>query len=160
MSNLDINTPLGQESLEEERKMAKLFQRHHVWQRYVNTNKAGKAAIDAVLLSYDNILGLVEQKSRKFTLEEFKSKHKMEWLVTYKKIIDAEKAAELMQLPLWGFLWMIPSRCLLRKILWTPDKGRIAKLYTDHTRTQRTINGGSIVRENAYIDMSDAELIK
>ena len=70
MSNLDINTPLGQESLEEERKMAKLFQRHHVWQRYINTNKAGKAAVDAVLLSYDNILGLVEQKSRKFTLEE------------------------------------------------------------------------------------------
>lgn len=164
MSNLDINTPKGQETAKEELKMAKMFQRHYTFIRYIHTDKTGvraKAVIDGELLCYDKILCLVEQKSRfNFTLEQFRSTFKNRWLVTYDKIVRAELCCELMQLPLEGFLWIVQSKCLLRKVIWTPEEGRLVDLYTAETKTQMTVNGGSIVRENAFIDMSDAELIK
>lgn len=164
MSNLDINTPKGRETAEEELKMAKVFQRNYTFIRYIHTDKTGpraKAIIDGQLLCYDKILCLVEQKSRfNFTLEEFRSTFENRWLVTYGKIVKAELCCEFMQLPLEGFLWIVQSKCLLRKVIWTPEKKRIANLYTAETETKRTVNGGSIVRENAFIDMSDAEVIQ
>lgn len=157
--SLDINTERGQKSLRYEERATWLFEHNFKQLRYANTPKTGAAAVDAVVLSGNDVVGVVEQKSRNMTLEQLINWN-YEWLVTAEKIEAGRTAGRLLGVPFMGFLYLIPDDLLLitqisdsKGIFTTPIRNEV-------TTTQKTINGGSIERENSFIDMTDARVYK
>jgi hypothetical protein len=54
----------------------------------------------------------------------------------------------------------VPDKRLLIVKLWDCETGETAGMDLEESRTQRTVNGGSIVRLNAYVDVSNATVIQ
>jgi hypothetical protein len=157
---LDVNSPKGQESLEHELRAVQLWNHHYTEYTYVHTPKNGPALVDAVIVDNDtNVVAVVEQKSRNMSLEQLQ-KWNNEWLITFDKIEAGRYVANSLGVPFIGFLYLIPDDLLITKQLsnaygeWTCD------FRTALTETQETINGGKIVRENAYIDLTGAKHIR
>jgi Holliday junction resolvase len=157
---LDVNSPKGQESLEHELRAVELWQHHYSEFTYVHTPKSGSALVDAVIVDNDtNVVAVVEQKSRNMSLDQLQ-KWDMEWLVTYAKIEAGRTTAHALGVPFVGFLYLIPDDLLITKQL-ANNKGEwTCSFRKDFTETQETINGGKIVRENAYIDLTEAKHIR
>jgi len=157
---LDVNSPKGQESLEHELRAVELWQHHYSDFTYVHTPKSGSALVDAVIVDNDtNVVAVVEQKSRNMSLKQLQ-KWDMEWLVTFAKIEAGRTTAHALGVPFVGFLYLIPDDLLITKQL-ANNKGEwTCSFRKDFTETQETINGGKIVRENAYIDLTEAKHIR
>jgi hypothetical protein len=157
---LDVNTAKGQESLEHELRAVQLWQHHYPNYTYIHTPKNGPALVDAVIGDNDtNVVAVVEQKSRNMSLEQLQ-KWDMEWLVTFAKIEAGRITAHALGVPFVGFLYLIPDDLLITKQL-ANNKGEwTCNFRKDFTETQETINGGKIVRENAYIDLTEAKHIR
>jgi hypothetical protein len=157
---LDVNSPKGQESLEHELRAVELWQHHYSDFTYVHTPKNGSALVDAVIVDNDtNVVAVVEQKSRNMSLEQLQNWN-MEWLVTFAKIEAGRTTAHALGVPFVGFLYLIPDDLLITKQL-ANNKGEwTCSFRKDFTETQETINGGKIVRENAYIDLTEAKHIR
>tara|TARA_R110000822_G_scaffold143954_6_gene282482 strand:- start:2783 stop:3274 length:492 start_codon:yes stop_codon:yes gene_type:complete len=154
---MDILTPRGQESRKWEDRAVKIWSSHYPDIIYASTDKDTPCVVDAVLVKNGKILGVVEQKSRPgMTVLDFNVTYEKRWLVTQKKLDDASEIAQALQTKLVGFLYFPEADVLLVKTLMAPGKGWVTDIRTEHTRTQATINGGSAVRLNAYIDMTDA----
>lgn len=154
--SLDINTPKGQKSLEYARRSADLWLQYSPGWSYASTPQDMDCPFDAVLIDpAGTVRAIVEQKSRDMSrrqLAEFGN----EWLVTMDKLVRASQCARMLRVPLIGFLYLIPDEALLTQQLADADGLFVVPFRCDRTVTQRTINGGEIVRANAYIDMSDA----
>jgi len=156
---MDILTAKGQESKQWEDEAIDLWhQKNPLW-RYVRTLKDQPAVIDGVIVKDELIRAVVETKCRQCSVVEFAVTWESKWLVTSKKIREGAKVAEALCVPFLGFLYLPEARILMHKTLWTPDDGWVTNIEEKETRTQATINGGSIVRLNAFIDMSDAKTI-
>ena len=157
---LDLNSPKGQESLEHELRAVQLWQHHYSDYTYVHTPKTGAALVDAVIVDNDtNVVAVVEQKSRNMSLEQL-HKWDTEWLVTYAKIEAGRQTAAALGVPFIGFLYLIPDDLLITKQLSNAKGEWTCDFRTALTETQETINGGKIVRENAYIDLTEAKHIR
>lgn len=157
---LDVNSPKGQESLEHELRAVELWQHHYADFTYVHTPKSGSALVDAVIVDNDtNVVAVVEQKSRNMSLEQLQ-KWDMEWLVTHAKIEAGRVTAQSLGVPFIGFLYLIPDDLLITKQLSNAKGEWTCEFRVENTETQETINGGKIVRENAYIDVSEAKHIR
>lgn len=150
--SLDIATPKGQVSLRDEQIVARWFNRKEA-HRYLQTPKDSPAKVDAILSRGEEIIGLAETKCRyNITLQDFKRKFHNEWLVTWEKVESGLKMAEQLCVPLYGFLYLVDDDTLLIVNL------SKAKIRREFTETQETINGGTIVRENAFISMEGAQV--
>ena len=159
MPNLDINTPLGQRSLADEREAIAIFHRHHPGCYFVETPKDQPAAIDGMIERDGVTRAIVEVKARSFTLEQFQITHGSQWLITASKIDKAAEIADALCVPLWGFLYLVNSKVLLTQQL--HHRGRqITSISRRHSVTQATINGGSANRLNAYVDMREARILR
>jgi hypothetical protein len=157
---LDILTPKGQESKRQEDRAIALWYKVYPELRYCETPKDKPAAIDALIVKDDQIQAVVETKCRpQLNMTIFALEHKSRWLVTDEKIRKAQQIAEALQVPFVGFLYMPETDALFFETLWHPNKGWTVDIQVKETQTQATINGGKIVRKNAYIDMSRAKLI-
>lgn len=157
---MDILTPRGQESRIWEDRAVKIWSSHYPDIIYASTDKNTPCVVDAVLVKNGNIVGVVEQKSRPgLTIVDFSVTFAKRWLVTQKKLDEASKVAETLYTKLVGFLYFPDADVLLVKTIWAPSKGWVADIESKTTRTQATINGGSAIRLNAYIDMNDALLL-
>jgi len=157
---LDVNSPKGQESLEHELRAVQLWNHHYTEYTYVHTPKNGPALVDAVICDNDcNVVGVVEQKSRNMSLEQLE-KWDNEWLITYEKIEAGRQTAMALGVPFIGFLYLIPDDLLITKQLSNAHGEWTCDFRTALTETQETINGGKIVRENAYIDLTGAKHIR
>lgn len=98
---------------------------------------------------------LVEVKSRHdFDEGHFWNVHRGEWLITNRKIIENTAIARNMGIPFAGALHIVRSRVVLVKIL--SVSGKVIPHTVKSTETQATINGGRIVRPNAYLPMHGA----
>jgi hypothetical protein len=154
---LDVLTSLGQQSLADEAKAARLWEQHNRGWQYIDTRKDTHAAVDAVLVKDGEVLAVAETKCRYgLTLQQFRTTFDSEWLVTTAKILNAAQVAESLQVPLYGFLFLVDDGVLLTNRIADRDGQFVARFRCDNTRTQKTINGGEIVRSNAFIDMSNA----
>lgn len=157
---LDVKSPKGQESLEHELKAVQLWQHHYPDFTYIHTPKDGSALVDAVIGDNDcNVVAIVEQKSRNMTLEQL-HKWDMEWLVTHAKIEAGRVTARALGVPFIGFLYLIPDDLLITKQLSDANGQWTCEYRVEMTETQETINGGKVVRENAFIDLTDAKHIR
>lgn len=156
---MDILTEKGKVSVNDEMLAKAIFEGNYPGYRYIDTPKNRPSAFDAVLVKDNKIVAIVETKCRRdMTLDKFVTSYKSQWLVTYKKIKDCCDASDLLSVPFVGFLYIQPTNVLLTKTIYKDGQFR-QTLTVNQTRTQATTNGGSIVRDNAYIDMTEAKAL-
>ena len=158
--NLDVLTINGQKSIADEQNAKAIFIRNFPQYSYIETPKAKAADVDAFLTKNGVIEAIIETKCRyDVTLEEFNQRYEGQWLVTFDKLERAKILAKILKIDVVGFLYIVKSRTLLiQKII--GDGEYIGRIVIDKTKTQKTINGGSIERINAFIDMTKARNIK
>ena len=156
---MDVLTPAGQESLKREAKAVDIWHRHHSEYRYIHTPKHLPALVDAVLVRDDELAAIVETKCRNIPYEKLVTSYQNEWLITARKIDEAAEIARQLKVPLVGFLYLDPDKMLLVKRLIDESGNFCCKHRRDTFQTRATINGGTAVRENLLIDMSECLIL-
>jgi len=152
--SLDSTTPRGVPFIA--RQHAILDELARVWRVDVARTADGTPAnVDAVIARDGQLLAVLEIKARDCTLvmlREFGS-----YLVTFDKLIAGRMVAARLRV---GFALVVG---LLDAVVWFPiadGKGDwIVRLSIARTTTQRTCNGGSAERANAYLDLRDMRVV-
>jgi hypothetical protein len=80
-------------------------------------------------------------------------------LVTFDKLEKGKQIAKSLCVPFIGFLYLNQSDILLVQQI-SNHIGYVPEIIIFQTTTQKNINGGQIIRSNAYIDMSNATVLK
>ena len=146
--DLDINTKKGQESLRHEKKMLEKIE-HSFSVQLIETPKKMDSKIDGIIVKDDQISGIFESKCRDMSymeLLDYKS-----WLVTFNKIMDGKKLSEMLRVPFFGFLYLIPDELVFYWKI-TDEFGEFRFGFDiKRTLTRKTINGGRAIRTNAYL---------
>jgi hypothetical protein len=145
---VDILTDKGQKSLEYERIM---LERISVLTnvKIIETDKDIDAKVDGMISQGNQLTGIFESKCRDMSLmklREFGS-----WLITFDKILDGRKLSQLLRVPFIGFLYLIPDEIIMYWKITDKYGNFLFDFDVKNTKTQKTINGGSIVRTNAYL---------
>lgn len=155
---MDILTKRGQETVRQEKEAIDIWLKNHPDIAYNQTPKDAPADIDAILTNKrQEIIGIVETKCRvSMSLEDFDGMYKSMWLVTFDKIMRGMNISKALQVPLVGFLYFPRNLTILVQSIYCPRNGLKTPMEVRHTKTQETVNGGTIMRDNAYIDMSKA----
>ena len=157
---MDILTQKGQLTLPDEQRAIEIFNHHYSGFKYIETPKNKPAVVDAFLIKDKELLAIVETKCRyKLKVDYFLNNFEGKWLVTYEKIETARQMAQKLGVQLVGFLYLKESDCLMVATLSDNDGLFCKKITIEATETQKTINGGKIIRNNAYIDMSCAVIL-
>ena len=132
-----------------------LFETTRTDLQYCPTNKTTASIIDAVLVRRLDgvVIGIAETKCRTCDLDQFINEFKSEWLLTFEKILEARKISDALGVPFIGLLYLVPSDVLLMRRIYDPERGWVTPFRVEQTITQATVNGGSVVRANAFIDM-------
>lgn len=153
--NMDIHTLKGQKTLLQEKEAIEIYQANRPEFMFVHTDKDSPSAIDGMLIDkMCNLKAIVEIKCRdNVTREEFRKNFNDEWLVTYEKIAKGIELARQIQTPFVGFLYLVKEKILIVTTIWSPKTG-ISHMTIERTATQKTVNGGLIYRDNAYIKLS------
>ncbi len=156
---LDINTPKGQEALSHEHECVEMFCNLYPQYKFLETNKRQPAAIDGFFYLHKNqwVDCAVEVKTRNMTSEQLVCDYGNEWLVSYDKILKGQKVSELICCPFVGMLYLIPDKTILTVRL-TDNRGKfLIDFDVRKTKTSASINGGEVVKENAFIPMDKAK---
>lgn len=154
---LNILTPRGQQTLIDEIAAAAIFERS-TGLSYIRTPDHLPARVDAVITKAGHIAGVVETKCRYgVTRANLRDGWKDEWLVTMEKIEQVKAAASAMCVPFYGFLFLVDEGLLLTQMIADETGQYCVRFRVDRTETQKNVNGGSVVRCNAFIDMSNAK---
>ena len=159
---LDINTPMGQKTLEEERKAVELFHSRHPDFAYIHTPKEKPAKLDAVLLrNGTELFGTVLMSCRRnCTIETFETTWERKWLITRRKLYMAAWISKHNAIPLYAFVYIVGEDALIIKRLYEPEKGFIVPIESRYSLTQKTVNGGLVYRWNAYIDLTGMSVLR
>jgi hypothetical protein len=134
----------------------------------VSTDIKKSADIDVLLIKNNNLIGLGEIKTREMRVIRFGKpdcllvengrKHNS-LLITYNKLEKLKHLCRSLRVP--GFLFV--SLLHSNRIAWwkiCDDLGNYTcDIKREHTRTQATCNGGSIIRENANISVKGMNLL-
>jgi hypothetical protein len=145
---LDINSERGQKSKKYENRAYEIIEKNKSGS-IIETPKARDAKIDAFFVRDGVILGACETKCRQLTWNELKSFGT--WLITNKKIEDGKKISKKLSVKFYGVLYLIPEDNVY---IWeiTDKNGNTNFNYKiKRTKTQKTINGGTAKRKNAFL---------
>jgi hypothetical protein len=157
---LDILTPKGQETLKQESEAISLFLNNYAGFEFVHTPKDMPADIDGFVVKNGVIFSGVEVKCRTMTLHELHRSFSSKWLITYDKIDRGIALCTKLGVDFRGFLYLVPDQTLLIVKIWDHKKGLVCDMDVEETKTQATVNGGTAIRLNAYIDIRDAAVIR
>lgn len=155
---LDIMTPRGQMTVSDEAAAAAIWESWNCGWKYVSTPKDRPSQVDAIL-SHDGVVEAIAETKCRYgmTLNEFMVRFSGEWLVTLDKVLKASQISASLSVPLYGFLYIVSEGVLLTRRL-TDSSGQFCVPFrADNTITQRSVNGGSAMRSNAFIDMREAK---
>jgi hypothetical protein len=156
---MDILTPRGLQTLEDEHKAARIWTGHYPAYQYVMTPKEEPAVVDAVLVKDKIVVAVVETKCRyDMTIQDLMSHRNGEWLVTHEKLLKARQVGLGLGVPLVGFLYMVQDKVLLVQKLTDTDGNFVVEMRLEETTTQQTVNGGIVTRRNAFIKMHNASV--
>lgn len=159
---LDINTPKGQISLEQEREAHAIISKK--WNvSVIETPKKSIATGDGFLVRNGEIIAFFETKCR-YDMSYEELLNRGSWLVTLKKIEKCKAVSRLLQVPFLGFLYLLPKDNPTEKVLlfWkiTNEDGEYAFNFdVQEQPTQRTINGGETIRKNAYFSINQMKVV-
>jgi hypothetical protein len=164
--NLDINTPRGQRSLLDEQVMLTAIERKYK-SLVIQTPKEREAKCDGIITK-DNIMRSVFESKCRYNLQYDLETNKMSvdvrsgsmdctsWLITHDKIVQGQYMSEMLCVPFVGLLYIVSSGVVLSWKI-TDATGRlIINTNEQVTKTQYSINGGTAVRNNAYLNLSDS----
>ena len=145
---MDILTKKGQKSLEYERIM---LERISVLTNVniIETDKDMDAKVDGMIVKDDQVTGIFESKCRDMSMMELINYGS--WLVTFDKIMDGKRLSEMLRVPYLGFLYLIKDKIIMYWKITDKYGNFLFDFDVRNTRTQKTINGGSIIRTNAYL---------
>lgn len=122
----------------------------------ITTNDTLSADIDAIFYR-DSVLAVGECKTRQLTLKQLKQFGS--YLVSYSKIEKLVSVSKSLQCSGLLIVYLIPDTT----IVWCKVCDTQGKILVDISRktttTQATCNGGTAVRDNAYIPVSDMLVI-
>ena len=154
---VDIKTTKGKETVIQELECVELFESLNTEFKYVHTDKNKPIPFDGLLLKNSQLYAIVETKCRIVSEERFRNEFNNEWLITFDKLLNCANASKSLQVPLVGFLYLVPDKVLLIKRL-TDDNGQfVCQFRCQNTKTQATVNGGEANRLNAFVDMTNAK---
>ena len=156
---MDILTPKGQETLQQERKAIALFLESFPGFEFFETPKDTPADIDGIITRGTTLISGVEVKCRNMTADELSKKYKYQWLVTADKLDRGVNACERLGIDFRGFLYLVPDNALFIVPIYSYKEGWLIEPDYEITKTQATVNGGIAERLNAYIDVSKAKVI-
>jgi hypothetical protein len=160
MTALDINSPRGRIAAADQLRAVEIVFGGANGFNFFSTATDDAAAIDGFIVRNSVITGLAEVKSRDMDYETLLGKYHGEWLLTFQKLLDIQKVSQLLHIPGYGLLFLIPSDMVLVLTL-TNSLGTIVCRHREElTATKKTCNGGSIQRNNAYIDVSGAKIYR
>lgn len=158
MSQLDVNTPKGQQA-EADILPALLHYERLTGFKLVSVDKHGAARTDGRAYRGNELVLLYEAKTRYCTQEHFfgpKPGYEGVWLLSDSKISRLEHLCIKYQVVGFGFLYLKYSRILIPVPLVFANGARTCRLLdVRHSLTQRSCNGGLANRLNAYIDVRD-----
>lgn len=155
---MDINTEKGQITAQQELIAASLFEQS-TGLRYMHTPKDKPALVDAVIIKDSVVVAVCETKCRQMTLQQFLDFH-CEWLVTYEKVEKARQICTMLCVPFVGVLYLVPDNIVLYKRIANEDGSWACDITMRETETPKTVNGGKAIRQNAFINMINAKMIK
>ena len=73
-------------------------------------------------------------------------------------MLKIKSVAEMLCIPFIVFLYLVPDDLLLWKSIWSPETDWNTNITFARTKTKTTINGGTIYRQNAFIDLREASM--
>jgi hypothetical protein len=158
---VDINTPKGLQTLADEKKAARLFSTSYPQFKYCETPKDQPANVDAVLVDGDQIRAVVETKCRyDMTFVQLLIEREAQYLISFHKILRGKVVSEHLGVPFLIFVYLVPQDILIvHKI--TDETGEIVcKMQVTERLTQRTVNGGTIRKTVALIDLENAKVLR
>lgn len=158
---MDIQTPKGQKTLEDEHWAALLWLKAHPDYSYIQTPKDQPAAVDAVIEKNNVIRAVVETKCRyDMTLNQLLIEREGRWLVNFDKLLKGKTLSEFLCVPFLGFIYLVPDRTLLVTQLTNNRGDFIADMRITERMTQATVNGGEKRRTVALVDLSNSKVYK
>jgi len=154
--NLDINTEKGQTSLKYERKMLDKIRyvmdsKHENNSILIETDKNTDSKIDGIIVKDNQISGIFESKCRNISLMDLRFFGS--WLVTFDKIMDGKKLSTMLRVPFIGFLYLIKDDIVMYWKITDKFGDFLFDFEVRNTKTQKTINGGTALRTNAFLPL-------
>lgn len=185
--NIDAMSPRGLVAVEWARKGLNAWNRMHPQYCWIETKQDRYADLDVIIGKPEGdwaekhignpvdakclwigaeLDQVMEIKSRfNVTKEKFFDEWQGRWLVTYDKLKRCYDTAFSLRADLTGLLVLVDSKVCYHKVLakYNKENGGLEwqiKFEILQTETQKTINGGSALRKNAFIDMTEAHPIE
>lgn len=156
---MDIMTPKGQITLQQERMATRLFTERFPPFKFIETPKDQPADIDGFIIRDDLLVSGVEVKCREMTALDLRERFNNRWLVTQDKLDRGIALCKSLGVDFRGFLYLVPEKILFIVPIWSNTKGLVADIEIEQTVTQATVNGGQALRLNAFIDVSKAKVV-
>ena len=159
---MDILTTKGQKSLEYEKKMLEkirksICKKHKNSSMLIETNKDMDAKIDGIIIKNNELSGIFESKCRDMGLIQLMEYGS--WLVTFEKMLDGKRLSEMLRVPYIGFLYLLKDKIVMYWKITDKHGKFLFDFDVKNTRTQKTINGGIIMRTNAYLPFKEGNEI-
>lgn len=156
---MDILTPKGQKTLEQEREAIQIFTNSFPGFSFIETPKDTPADIDGFIVRDGTIISGVEVKCRTMTARDLSQKFKNQWLITADKVERGVDVCKRLGIDFRGFLYLVPDKMLFIVPIFSFKDGWLVEPDYEYSDTQATVNGGVANRLNAYIDVSKAKVI-
>ena len=119
--------------------------------------------IDGFRIEGHEVTGIFEGKSRKASYENGAMVHQQrryeDYLITASKLDQGIEMAKQMRADFLLFVLLELSNHMLVFTIWDEAKQKAIVFKRARTKTQAGVNGGQVVRENAYIEIREAQLI-
>lgn len=153
--SLDVLTPKGQESAAQEIEQLEILSQADKTVSFIHTPKNEPSDVDGFITRDGVVTGMFMSSCRKATREQMKAWGD-EFILTNDKVVKATQLAKQLCLPVYAFLYLVPDKIVMVQTLVNKSGEVMPKLRVERTKTQRTINGGEVVRSNAYISLDGA----
>lgn len=152
---LDCETPLGKTFIEEQYKTQAILEARG----YTVINTPSKDHNSDILLAKDvdgkpTLYGIAEIKSRKYAGNKVIDRAYVEsfgYLVTYEKIKYGAQVSSFYKVPFFLIVNLLLDKRILVWQITYPNGEHTMDFKVIETKTQKTCNGGEIVRRNAYL---------
>lgn len=156
---MDILTPRGMKTREQEKEALTLFRETFRGFDFIETPKDTPADIDGLIVKDGTLIAGAEVKCRNMTINELKDTYSSRWLITADKVDRGVAVCKSLGIDFRGFLYLVPDKMLLIVPIWSYEKGYVADIEYEQSKTQATVNGGIATRLNAYVDVTGAKVI-
>jgi len=154
--NLDINTPKGQITLAQEQAQLAILAKSAPGVSFIQTPKDQPADVDGFIVREGSIVGMFLSSCRTSSREQMR-KWGDTWLLTFDKIQKAIPLAKQLCVPVYGCIYLVPDQMVLTLTLVSAKGEVMPSMRLERTKTQASVNGGQVVRTNAYISLESAK---